>query len=59
MEPTIVDRGEMILLGLSFFGDPFRISEGWTEENEIGRLWQRFITYLMDHRDRLKHVVTD
>jgi len=59
MEPTILEKGQMILVGFSFFGDPFRISEGWTEENEIGRLWQRFIAYLTDHRDRLKHVADD
>ena len=56
MEPAFVEKGPMILVGFSFFGDPFKASSGWTEENEIGRLWQRFITYLMDHRDRIKHI---
>ncbi len=37
----------MLLGGMSFFGDPFSISAEWTEENEIGRLWNRFIAYLM------------
>jgi predicted transcriptional regulator YdeE len=49
MEPRIVEKQQMILVGLGFFGDPFRISGGWTEENEIGRLWQRFMAYLSVH----------
>ncbi len=33
MEPRIVDVGQITLLGLGFFGDPFRISDGWSEES--------------------------
>jgi AraC family transcriptional regulator len=59
MEPTIIEQRQMMLLGFSFFGDPFKISGGWTEENEIGRLWKRFMAYFVQHRPRIKHVVTD
>ena len=45
MEPTIIERDKIILVGFSFFGDPFQAGE-WTEENEIGRLWNRFMAYL-------------
>ena len=48
MEPQIVEKPQMMLLGLSFFGDPFSLSAGWTEENEIGRLWKRFMAYLAE-----------
>jgi predicted transcriptional regulator YdeE len=44
----------MILVGFSFFGDPFAESDGWTEENEIGRLWNRFMAYMADHRDAIQ-----
>jgi AraC family transcriptional regulator len=54
----MVEEGQMLLLGFSFFGDPFRISGGWTEENEIGRLWQRFMAYLGQHQHRIAHAVT-
>jgi predicted transcriptional regulator YdeE len=37
MEPVIIEKDQMALLGFSFYGDPFRPSAGWTEENEIGR----------------------
>jgi AraC family transcriptional regulator len=56
MEPKIVETGRMILVGLGFYGDPFRLSGGWTEENEIGRLWNRFMTYLGQHHGAIKNV---
>lgn len=49
----------MFLVGFSFFGDPFSESGGWTEENEIGRLWQRFMTYCEHHQDRVKQYTDD
>ena len=36
MEVRVVEKDQMLLVGLSFFGDPFKSSAGWTEENEIG-----------------------
>jgi predicted transcriptional regulator YdeE len=56
MEPTLVDKPQMILLGFSFFGDPFKLSGGWTAENEIGRLWKRFTDYWAQHPAEIKHV---
>jgi predicted transcriptional regulator YdeE len=55
MEPTMIERGQLMLVGFSFFGDPFAASGGWTEENEIGRLWSRFGAYLAQHGERIKH----
>jgi predicted transcriptional regulator YdeE len=56
MEPKIVERGQMILVGLSFYGDPFAESASWTEENEIGRLWSRFMAYVADHHEAIQHI---
>jgi AraC family transcriptional regulator len=56
MEPRIVERERIILVGFSFYGDPFAESGGWTEENEIGRLWQRFLAYWDENGDRVKHL---
>jgi AraC family transcriptional regulator len=53
MEPRIVDKDRMLLLGFSFFGDPFQFSGDWSEENEIGRLWKRFMAYL---EKRVAHI---
>jgi len=44
--PRVVHRPALTLAGLSFYGDPFTSHAGWTEENEIGRLWIRLGRYL-------------
>ena len=56
MEPRIVEKDRIILIGFSFFGDPFAESGGWTEENEIGRLWNRLIAYLTAQGDRIRQI---
>ena len=57
MEVKIVEKDQMLLVGLSFFGDPFKSSAGWTEENEIGRLWVRFMAFLEDQGARIQYIV--
>ena len=57
MKPQLVDRDQIILVGFSFFGDPFKFSGGWTEENEIGRLWVRFMAYWEQHGSEVRHLV--
>ncbi|MEA4909592.1 MAG: GyrI-like domain-containing protein [Anaerolineaceae bacterium] len=44
--PVIIHRTDILLAGFSFFGDPFSASAAWTEENEIGRLWNRLRAFL-------------
>ena len=58
MEVKIVEKDQMLLVGLSFFGDPFKSSAGWTEENEIGRLWVRFMAFLEDQGARIQYIVS-
>jgi predicted transcriptional regulator YdeE len=53
--PTIVESSGILVVGLNFFGDPFESSAGWTEENEIGRLWKRMIRYMDEHPDAIRH----
>jgi AraC family transcriptional regulator len=59
MEPKIIETQQMLLVGASFFGDPFKLSGGWTEENEIGRTWQRLMAFLEKHPGSIRHVVAD
>jgi predicted transcriptional regulator YdeE len=30
---------------MSFYGDPFSQASGWSEDNEIGLLWKRFMAF--------------
>lgn len=57
MQPTIVQKDEITLVGMSFYGDPFETSAGWTEENQIGQLWQRLMAYLAEHSNKIQHPV--
>ena len=49
-------RSKIFLIGCSFYGDPFTGSAGWTEENEIGRLWNRFMNYVQN-KDSVKYLL--
>ena len=54
MEPTrIIERPRLWLAGFDFFGDPFAFSDGWSMDNEIGRLWQRFMTFFAAHDNHI------
>ena len=43
MELQITDEIGFKLLGSVFWGDPFHSAEEWSVENEIGKLWMRFM----------------
>ena len=55
MEPIIIEKPAITLVGMSFYGDPFETSAGWTEENQIGRLWERLMAYLAEHSESIQH----
>jgi len=59
MKPTIVEAGQRLLVGFSFFGDPFQVAAGWSEENEIGRSWKRLMAFLEREGPALKHVIAE
>jgi len=50
-------REKIFLVGYSFYGDPFTSNAGWTEENEIGRLWNRFMSYLQKVNDPIAGLI--
>jgi len=50
-------RKQIILAGVGFYGDPFTSSAGWTEENEVGRLWNRFMGYLQNAHEPISDLL--
>lgn len=44
--PVLIVSEEILLAGFSFFGNPLEGNAGWTEDNEIGRLWNRLYSTL-------------
>ena len=59
MNPRLITREQLTLVGFTFYGDPFRLSPGWTEENEIGRLWAHFMAYEEKHREQLSLLILE
>jgi predicted transcriptional regulator YdeE len=53
MTPGIAEKKELLLAGYSFYGDPFSASGAWTEENEIGKLWKRFMSFYTRRADEI------
>jgi predicted transcriptional regulator YdeE len=45
MNPKVVTEKEWLVVGMSFYGDPFSQASGWSEDNEIGLLWKRFMAF--------------
>lgn len=52
----ILRKPEILLIGMSFYGDPFDASGAWTEENQIGHTWQRLKSYLAQHDEEIRHI---
>ena len=57
MDPKIISEQEWIVVGMGFYGDPFSQASGWSEDNEIGLLWQRFFAFFEAQGEAIKHVV--
>ena len=57
MEPRITEEKQFTLLGCVFYGDPFHSSEEWSIENEIGKLWQKFIELFGKRGKEIKNYV--
>lgn len=55
MQPLILEKSAITLVGLSFYGDPFESSDAWTEENQIGRTWLRLNAFLEQHSQAILH----
>jgi AraC family transcriptional regulator len=57
MEPNIIKQGELIIVGMVYYGNPFWDAEAGAAENEIGKLWTRFNAYYEGNREAFKQEV--
>ncbi|MFZ6031207.1 MAG: GyrI-like domain-containing protein [Chloroflexota bacterium] len=55
MKPILLQKPEILLVGMSFYGDPFDTNDPWSEENHIGRTCRRFQQYLETHGQEIRH----
>lgn len=54
MKYELIQMNELKMSGFVFYGDPFSTRAGWDGENEIGKLWKRFITYVTSEEKNFK-----
>jgi AraC family transcriptional regulator len=47
------------LIGCVFFGDPFHRAKEWSYENEIGKLWTRFMSLTKKYSSLLQRISSD
>ncbi|MFX0184929.1 MAG: GyrI-like domain-containing protein [Candidatus Hodarchaeota archaeon] len=59
MEPTILENQIFRFLGCVFYGDPFHEAVEWSYENEIGKLWGRFMKLHSKYSSLLKKICVD
>jgi AraC family transcriptional regulator len=57
--PKITQKKKITLVGMDFFGNPFEKAGGWSEQNEIGRLWKRFENFYKNKKNSIKNPVSE
>lgn len=53
-EPIITEEKILKLSGMVYYGNPVHTHDGWNIENEIGKLWNRFMNICMDKPETIK-----
>lgn len=59
MDVSFISRDAINLLGMSFYGDPFKEAGDWSADNEIGRLCRRYMDFAKDNRSSLTPILVD
>jgi predicted transcriptional regulator YdeE len=49
MKTELVFLNALLLGGVDFYGDPFRLKGGWDSDNEIGNTCRRFVEYVTEN----------
>ena len=58
-EPIITEKIVLRLSGMVYYGNPVHTHEGWNVENEIGKLWYRFMKACMENPDIVKEYTVE
>ena len=57
MEPKIIDKDQILIVGMVYYGNPFHNIDAAPDQNEIGKLWGRFNTFYEKYPQAFKHEV--
>ena len=59
MKPTLTDKRRIILAGVDFYGNPYQEAGGWSQQNAIGQLWNKFNSFYTKKKDSIKHLKSE
>lgn len=59
MQPKVLEKRKITLLGMDFYGNVFQSGEAWSTGNAVGQLWRRFNGFYEKKKDLIKHLVSE
>ncbi len=57
--PVVEKKDKMVIGGINYYGNPFENHEGWNVENEIGKLWNRFMYLFYQKREKISSIADE
>jgi AraC family transcriptional regulator len=58
MDPTITPQKKLKLLGCAYYGNPIHAAKEWSTQNEIGKLWQQYLSLATKYASLLSKTCT-
>jgi AraC family transcriptional regulator len=59
VEYAVINKKKITLVGMDFYGNPYKEAGGWSMQNAIGQLWKRFSAFYDKNKSRIKHLVSE
>jgi AraC family transcriptional regulator len=56
---AVTNKKKITLVGMDFYGNPYKEAGGWSMQNAIGQLWKRFSAFYDTNKTRIRHLVSD
>jgi AraC family transcriptional regulator len=56
---NIINKKRFTLVGMDFYGNPYREAGGWSMQNAIGQLWKRFSAFYEKKKGSIKHLESE
>jgi predicted transcriptional regulator YdeE len=59
VEFTVTNKRKITLVGMDFYGNPYKEAGGWSMQNAIGQLWKRFSAFYDKNKSAVKNLVSE
>jgi predicted transcriptional regulator YdeE len=58
-EFTVTNKKKITLVGLDFYGDPYKEAGAWSMQNAIGQLWKRFSAFYDKNKHKIRNLASE